>query len=830
MKPKPFKHWNWHLGGRRLCITAVFLYAFIHLAACEGNTSSTGGVNPTETETQKEEEGIPPNASIEAFCQTQRQQFHEGVWAPLLVNNCQGCHNTSGMAVLDAKLSFQLFPEAYANAAQKNLDAFTALTREHGAFYVLAKVSNEIPHGGGRIFAKDSAEYAKLQNFLAQLENTAPDNKGAAAPSCTHTVARMDSRLSAVRLLSPRATFRKAALNIAGRVPTEEEDALLAQVPEQLGELLNALLEEEAFYERLKEIFNDIFVFSVRGQSGFSYNFFQAKDATRDQVANPYSLTFYEDYPDIHSKLRLGNGIGSNISLSLWEEPLALIAYIARNNRPFTEILTANYAVVNDYTAFAYNLEQEAPAVGTPINNWRPATLWQRKGTPTETIIPSAGVLSTAAFLSKFPTNTVNFSRGRAEFVSRNFLATHILSFAQRPVNSTQLDSTDNPTLNNPACAACHVYMDGLAGTFSGYSFGYRASYQPKLTTWNDQKFLPSFQGEYFPQRTTSNHHRMPWMTQRMAADPRFPYAMVLRVFEGITGRKVLAYPTDTTQPNHAKLLSAWESQNAFLHEVATRMAQQGMNVKVAFRDILQSPYFRAEQDPNLPADLALSLGEGRLLTPEMLARKIRATLGVHWGEFSSSLPVDKLTGVYNILYGGIHPTSSPARLTQLNSLMVAVASGMARELGCRIPAWEFSKPLDKRTLLTKAKQETVPMDSYSEGMKANPENERVIRENLAYLHQRLLGEFVSPNSPEVDLSYELFVEAWKERPEWKGPAVNAINHPDCRGVWDLTRASGNARVQWPAEQQVTTDTNSTIYAWQAVLTYLLMDFRFLYE
>ena len=815
-------------------MAAVFLLSFLSLTACDGNTSGFKGEVGEETETETEEikESPPNNSFVEAFCQTQRKQFHGEVWGPLLAQNCLGCHNTSGLASLDAKVPFQLFPEAYPNAAQKNRDALAALVREHGASFVLAKVSNGIPHEGGRIFAQGSADYVKLQNFLAGLEEAGLQNPGTAAvPSCTNVAARMDSRLNAVRLLEPRATFRKAALNIAGRVPTEEEYARLEQSPEQLEELLNALLEEEAFYERLKEIFNDIFVFSARGQSTFAFNFFQAKDITRDQVTYPYPATFYEDYPGIHSKLHSSNNISATISRSLWEEPLALIAYVARNKRPFTEILTADYVLVNDYTAHAYNIA-EAPAPNTPTNNWRELKeLWQRKGTPTQARIPSAGVLSTAAFLAKFGTNSINISRGRAEFLSRNFLATHILSFAQRPVNSAQLDSTDNPTVNNPACGACHVYMDGLAGAFRGYHFDYRSSYQPLLSTWNDQKFLPSFQGENFPQRANNSFVPMQWVMRRVAADARFPYAMVLRVFEGVTGRKVLEYPKDTTQPNHAELLSAWESQNAFLHEVAAHMKQQGMDIKVAFRKILQSPYFRAVQDSSLPAALAIGLGEGRLLTPEMLARKIRATLGVHWGNFANALPDDKLTNAYNILYGGIHPSSNPTRLTQINSLMAAVASGMARELGCRIPAWEFSKPLDKRVLLTKAKQETKPMDNYSDGQRANPENESLIRENLAYLHQRLLGEFVSPNSPQVDLSYELFVEAWKDRPDWEGRAANAINHGSCHGSWDLNQAdSSNNRIVWPLEQRITTDPHSTIYAWQAVLTYLLMDFRFIHE
>ena len=809
MTQKPFKHWRW-----RLCVAAAVLYAFLSGAGCNGKASAI----------------VEETMDIEAYCQTQRQQFHEGVWAPLFVRDCQGCHNSSGFAVLNAKSRLVLWPETYPNAAQKNLDAMAALAKEkvNGTSLLLAKVSNEIPHGGDTVYAKGSAKYAQLQNFIAELES-----KSASAPSCTNVVARMDARLKAMRLMEPQATFRKAAINIAGRLPTAEEDARLAQSPEQLEGLLKALLEEEAFYERLKEIFNDIFVFSVRGQRWFDIHFFRSKDLSSKE---PYADDFYEDFSGIHGKFRISDGIGKTLQIgdtiqrSLWEEPLALIAYVARNNRPFTEILTANYTVVNDYSAFAYNRGGQ-PAHLAPSGGWRPIQLWQRVDSPAKTPIPHAGVLSSAAFLAKVPTNSINISRGRAEFVSKHFLATSVLGFAQRPVDSTQLDSGDNPTVNNPTCNACHQHLDGLAGAFAGFSFWNHSSYQPQWTEWNDKKYLPSFQGESFPSRAPENLKPLPWVAQRVAADARFPYAMVRRVFEGITGRKPLEYPKETAGPDYAERLLAWESQNAFLHEVAAHMAQQGMNVKVAFLDILQSPYFRAAQDAALPEALAIGLGEGRLLTPEMLSRKIRATLGTHWGGFYQAMPNESLTGEYNVLYGGIHPSESNVRLTQINTAMAGTASAMARAMACRIPAWEFSKSPHERVVFTSVQKDTQPLrkDSPDGPFVADTQGEAAIRQNLAFLHQRLLGENVSPHSAEVDLSYSIFVEAWRERAENK---EDYIQYWHCLGKWDLNgpNVDGNYYADLPDVQQIDKDTHFTLYAWTATLTYLLADFRFIHE
>ncbi|MCL2179279.1 MAG: DUF1588 domain-containing protein [Proteobacteria bacterium] len=817
MNPLSSKYPGW-----RLCMTAGWLYI---LTGCNGGISKTA-----ET----------PSTELTSFCKTQRQHFHQKAWGPLLVKTCQGCHNTSGLASLDAHSRFVLLPEAYPNAAQANLSLISSLAKEQvsGSSYLLSKVSGKIPHGGGNIYPEGSEGYVQLQNFIAQLDAPLLPSSGGPPPSCENVSPTMDERLNAARTLDAQATFRKAAINISGRLPTPEENMRLAQFPERLGESMDALLEEKAFYVRLKEVFNDAFILSREGQEWFDIRHFQYRDIyeRNEDGENVYRETVAVDYPNFDTLNQ--NKQTRETHISLWEEPLALIAYIAQNNRPFTEILTANYTVINPYTAFLYGLQASPPPLQAPIDEWTPATeLRQRRGTSTEALVPRAGVLTSAAFLTRWTSTYSNRSRGRAEFVSKNFLANSILSFALRPVDSTQLDSTQRPTVNNPACSVCHYYMDPLAAAFSGFTLGWQhASYKPHEGPWNEVGALAGFQGEAFEFPVKDTTKAMPWIAQRIAADPRFPYAMVLRVFEGITGRKPLEYPRDTLNPNYALLLSAWESQNAFLHNVASRMAQQGMNIKVAFKEILLSPYFRAAQDSNLPAELAIGLGEGRLLTPEMLARKIRATLGAHWGGFRNEIPRDYellASNSYNILYGGLHPSQNPQRLTQINTVMLAIARTMAQEMGCRIPAWEFSKPPHERTVLTKVQQDTVPLRQNSPAgpFEVDTEGERAIRENLAYLHERLLGETVPPNSPEVNLSYGLFVDTWKERQEASPPHTN-IDNWSCSGRWDLSKPNENNTgfATLPTEQQIVRDASFTLYAWETVLTYMLMDFRFIHE
>ena len=834
---KHFKAWKQGFG-----IVSVF---FFILAGCNGESSEIPG---DDTPLQENPPPPPPpeGGASETLCKTQRMQFHQEAWGPLFAR-CQGCHSASGFATLHARSNFVLVPDSFPDATQRNLETIASFAKKqaNGTSDLLTKVSDKELHPDGITYEKGSPEYVQLKNFIEKLENAQLDAQSPFAVNCRNMPARMDARLRAVPLLDANASFRKAAINIGGRLPKPEEMSRLSQSPAELPALINALLEEEGFYERLKEVFNDMFVFPGKGES--SPLFARGHFDYELNASSGYGKG--RDFPKIDELFvgEVGKNRGPETGLSFHEEPLELIVYIAKNNRPFSEILTADYIVTNPYTAYAYGLINEMPEPIVSMRDWSRYSepLVQRKGLGltgalAETIVPRAGVLSTPAFLVRWSSTATNLSRGRAEFLSKNFLATSILGFAQRPVNSTELGKTDGePTKSLPACQVCHDYMDPLASGFMGFTYSRLASYQPQSSEWG-MKYAPGFLDKT-PPHTLPKTRILPWMAQQITEDARFPYAMVRRVFESVTGNKPVEYSADPLS------LAAWESQNAFLHEVASQMAAQGMNIKVAFREILLSPYFRAAQTPNLPADLALGLGEGKLLTPEVLARKIRAILGTHWGysfpatgnnppQHRDFLPFD-----YNVLYGGIDSRQSPERIREINTMIAAVASAMAREMGCRIPAWEFSKPTNERILLAKVQMDTKPFRQDSPGGPwiDVPEAERAIRENLSYLHQRLLGENVEPNSPEVDIAYALFADVWKERAKTNN---KKIEHTNCQGKWDLgqqiklenitasTRDNNNGYVPLPALTSVTQDEHFTFYAWQAVLTYLLTDFRFLHE
>jgi hypothetical protein len=146
------------------------------------------------------------------------------------------------------------------------------------------------------------------------------------------------------------------------------------------------------------------------------------------------------------------------------KEPLNIITYVVKNDRPFTEILTADYTVVNPFLAKAYGVQASFSDPANE-NEFQPAKVMLGTGEA----LPHAGVLSTPVFLNRWMTSPTNRNRGRARRVYQFFLATDILKIAERPVDPSAATAHENPTMTDKNCVMCHKIMDPIAGGFRGY-------------------------------------------------------------------------------------------------------------------------------------------------------------------------------------------------------------------------------------------------------------------------------------------------------------------------------------------------------------------------
>jgi hypothetical protein len=233
------------------------------------------------------------------------------------------------------------------------------------------------------------------------------------------------------------------------------------------------------------------------------------------------------------------------------------------------------------------------------------------------------------------------------------------------------------------------------------------------------------------------------------------------------------------------------------------------------------SQYYRAFDVPNNTAEV-VDLGSGRLLTPEMMNRKIHAITGIYWGYFQDGYHRDMLnkeTGEnYFTLYGGMDSNSVIRHLDQPNGTVAAVATRMANDLSCDLTAWDFTKAPDKRRFFPLVETAIVPESSGNEV----PASVELIKQNIAYLHHLILGERVKIDDPEVARTYKLFLETWREL---STAEVGDDLQYWCRGAWDHSTG-----LELPEEQRIYEDPARTIRAWQAVMSYLMMDYKFIYE
>lgn len=768
-----------------------------------------------------------------ASCESTRSYFLTDVWGPVMAQKCVGCHAPGGVAQ-DRGARFQLLPASYPDFADTNLAAAIAMANQSynvdgtTMSTLLAKPLGRVQHGGGAVLTEGSPEYAALSELVDRLTSSGAescaDYGSIAAPS-------------GVTLLDWRATLRKASLDLLGRLPTDDEYARGGVNEAGFVATFTAMIEAPAFYTRMRTAWNDM-VLTDRYVSG---------DGCDQRALN---LLNSDDFPN---RGTYGGGAGADgleccgrdramavcadvrasflaANNAIAREPVNLFEYVVRNNRPFSEILTADYTLVNPQSAHVYGVTDQVRFNGTyDANELQPARLRYTRvysATRRESAdFPHAGILTMPVFLARYPNTETNRNRHRARIVQSYFLATDILKVGERPIDPTASEAlVQTPTLNYGPCVTCHRINDPIAGAFRSLStFGASWRYDPN-DAWYTDMAPPGFAGEDMP--GSSYRAGLRWLGPRIVGDPRFAVSVVRFLYKTLTGRDALVYPTDTADPLYAARASSWNEQDRIFRAIANRFTASGMNFKTAVLEMVRSPIYRAvgavtQGDATRMASHG-GIGTARLLTPELLDRKLRAIMGFGWAQdaardVASNGNYGWLTNGLYLPYGGIDSDTIVRRVTDPSGVIVGIAQRMANEMACRATAFDFTKPLAERRFFRRVYIETVP-ESAGQSV---PGSIAQIRQNIVELHEAILGERLAPDSPEIERTYQLFLETWREA-VMTGSAIPEA----CRA----TRSPVTNEAITPTGAQVTSDPRGTVRAWMAVLTYLLSDYRFLYQ
>lgn len=735
--------------------------------------------------------------------------FRAEVWAKVISQECVKCHNSGGDAS-DSRLVFHDLARATKEEADawlsENQSRFDEIAKlmEGDESLVLLKVAGELDHGGMQVLSPDSAGYRLLQRYVQRLADPNASLLGsgesaALAASAFEKVVMQDNRL----------VLRRAVLSLAGRLPTQTEMAAVeAGGLDSVRSVLLEVLKEEAFYGRLREGFNDIFLtLGIDGnpdQNVLSYEHFE----TSRLWYQSYDLSHIEDERE---RTQAGYKLANDYRRALLEEPMRLIDHIVREEHPFTEIVTADYIMVSPYSARGYGIfEQVKDRFTNPDDplEFIPVTLSALKGRNESEnqesatgFYPHAGLLSTFQYLSRYPTTETNRNRLRARMYFQHFLGVDVLELAARVGDAAAVSARfANPTMEASECVVCHRSLDPVAGLFQDY-FRFDtnfAIYGRRKDGWFADMFPAGFEGEELP--AEERWRSLQWLGERTAKDPRFARTMVGHAYFLLTGRKPLLAPKDLNDPLYDARWRAYEEQQAEIDRITERFVQSNYNFKTALIEWVVSDYYRADRltevvnEPQLRTQLD-DLGVVRMLSPEQLERKIEAVFGQRWG---------RLTEQTAMLYGGIDSKEVTERASDPSGAMGAIQRTMSNDVACRNVGADFSLPASERVLFGGVEPDVLPGSS--------EENDLRIKQTIVHLHERILGRFDAIDSPEVDRTYRLFRDIVSDAAARTDIDPREIYH--CRKDPEVSIA----------------DPHYTIRAWRAVVTYLLRRTEFVYE
>ena len=672
-------------------------------------------------------------------------------------STCLACHRAEGVA---QQSGARLVLTADADANHQAFTDFLALDDTDGA-RILAKVTGQYGHGGGAVLTPSSLTYVALQDYLTMLGALTEGPQG-------------EDAFWEGTAAEPRdITLRRAALLLAGQIPSAASLSKASESEAGLREQIMAAMNGPGFRDFVIRGANDRLLLNGLG-NGLNF-----KDGATDRYPALAELMATlptkvpEEFKASSRPFFARYAVQQGFRDAIMREPLELIAHVVMNDLSYQQVVTADHTMVNAFSDLAYRSD-----AGFSHDFSDASGLWDRseygefkpgyndghiphdqqyennengiKSFSGYQEWPHAGVLSTQAWLARYPSTDTNRNRARARWTYYHFLGVDIEKSAPRTTDPVALADTNNPTMNNSACAICHQRLDPVAGAYQ--SFGdlghYLSQYGGEDSLPNTYKYPEHHGGErgstgYVEGDTWYRDMRQPgldgsvaegqddslqWLGQQIANDPRFAAATVRFWWPAIYGADPLMAPEDDSAPNYGQHLRAFREQEALIGSLARRFEASEFNAKSLFADMLMAKWYRH----SLTTDVELvtargseleTVGRGRLLGPEELDRKNHAVFGRTWQQedwlkahhFSVETALTGFRAEFSAFYGGIDGATVTKRNREITPLMSNLTEAMASELACQIVIEDFNRPIGQRHIFTKVSKTTVPGASLDE-------------------------------------------------------------------------------------------------------------------
>lgn len=463
-------------------------------------------------------------------------------------------------------------------------------------------------------------------------------------------------------------TLTRASLDLRGTRPTDEEIAAIEAHPTALDATLDSFVQDERFPERVVDLYNQIYL-------------------TRTEAMNinvgPLGITANEPFYQI-----------------VGEEPLRLVAQIAADDLPYTQVVTADWSVVNEALAAVYPTDY--PAGGT---GWQKIHYADGR--------PAGGVLATNGLWWRYTSTNSNNNRGRANALSRillceDFLARDVSFDAS--VFLLDQDAQAAALGDNPVCQNCHSALDPLASHLFGFFwYNYTSSQEATRYHAGRESLWVGYTGispAYFGTPTQGFAELGP----RMAADPRLLTCAVEQAWRLMLRRA----PTLDDQPRLTALRASF--------------IDGGLTLRSLYRALVDEPAYRGTGDD----------GASRLVQVEQLASEIEDLTGFRWIYRDEDMMRSDREGLH-LIGGGVDGVSQTVALTKPTPGVVLVQEAVAEAASAYAVAREVDLDPSERRLFTEI--------DFSETPDSDP---GAIQRQLQALHLRLYGTRVDADSDEI--------------------------------------------------------------------------------
>ena len=491
--------------------------------------------------------------------------------------------------------------------------------------------------------------------------------------------------------LTPVQHLVRASMALRGVRPSLDELAAVQEDPAWLAPIVDTYLDSPQFGATVREMHAEQFLIGVDAA------FYPAGFPARDELAGMEVQALNE---------------------RIVEAPLRLIEHVVMEDRPYHEIVTADYTVADRVTATVF---------GIPYDDAGPE--WQV--TRYDDGRPHAGILSDSFLYTRHSSTFSNRNRGRAATISRSLLCYDFLSRQVEIDTSIDLgddEAVANAIRENHACASCHQTLDPLAAHFSEI-FPLYVPFQIEtypFEVWENpyagimRTTAPGFFG------THSSGLRD--LGVLVASDPRFALC---------TSRRFFSYLAQV-EPDAVSYETVDQLDTVFLNS--------GMSAKELARAVVFSEAFTAARASDRQTDEEAESVRGLMKArPEQLARMVEDLTGYRW---QTSLAFD-----YGI-----------GRIGRID-LMTDSFFGF-EVLAGGTDAQSVSRPAHTQTSTSALVMRALAAHAAPAALgtiDAGLTEEAAVRAQLVRLQLRWLGETHEPTDPAVDEAWTLWSGAYAE-------------------------------------------------------------------